>query len=145
MLQSVGTPASGQQFFDNRNSDYKPKLILEYVDNTDGVIPPAQPSLVYPSDGDILYNTSEWVLEPLDKPQLSWNSVTNATGYIVTIADSDGEEKYKSWLDPEINGTTFTFSYDLTEGEVYMVGTSNKRFEYLAHHLAEVRLQSVHQ
>ena len=119
MLQSVGTPTSGQQFFDNTHSEYKPKLILEYVDNTDGVIPPAQPSLVYPADGDILYNTSEWVLEPLDKPQLSWNSVTNATGYIVTIADSDGEEKYKSWLDSEINGTTFTFSNDLTEGEVY--------------------------
>ena len=119
MLQSVGTPNSGQTFFDNTHSDYRPKLVLDYVDNVDGVIPPAQPSLVYPGDGEILYNTSSWELGPLDKPQLSWTSVTNATGYIVTIADTDGEQKYKSWLDGEINGTTFTFSQNLTDGEVY--------------------------
>ena len=92
---------------------------MDYVDNVDGVIPPAQPSLAYPADGSILYNTSTWKLESLDKPQLSWNSVSNATGYVVTIADSNGEQKYKSWEDPEINGTVFTFSQNLVTGEVY--------------------------
>ena len=85
----------------------------------DGVIPPGQPTLTYPGDGDILYNTSTWVLESLDKPQLTWNAVTDATGYVVTIADINGELKYKSWEDNEINGTTFTFSQNLTAGQVY--------------------------
>mgnify|MGYP001177181361 FL=1 len=120
MLKSVGTPASGHSFYDNSYSDsIKPKLTLEYVDNVDGVIPPAQPVLNNPADGAILYNTTNWVLESLDKPELTWNPVTNATGYVVTIASSDGQLKYKSWEDSEINGTTFTFSQDLVEGSVY--------------------------
>ena len=119
MLQSVGTPSSGHSFHDNFHSQYRPKLVLDYVDNVDGVIPPGQPTLTYPGDGDILYNTSTWELESLDKPQLTWNNVSDATGYIVTIADTNGEMKYKSWEDTEINGTTFTFSQDLTAGEVY--------------------------
>ena len=119
MLKTVGTPTSTHKFYDNTDSDYRPKLTLDYVDNVDGVIPPAQPSLAYPADGSILYNTSTWKLESLDKPQLSWNSVSNATGYVVTIADSNGEQKYKSWEDPEINGTVFTFSQNLATGEVY--------------------------
>lgn len=119
MLQSVGTPSSGHSFHDNFHSQYRPKLVLDYVDNVDGVIPPGQPTLTYPGDGDILYNTSTWELESLDKPQLTWNNVSDATGYVVTIADTNGEMKYKSWEDTEINGTTFTFSQDLTAGEVY--------------------------
>jgi hypothetical protein len=120
MLQSVGTPPSGHSFYDNLNNNtLKPKLVLDYVDNVDGVIPPAQPTLTYPDDGSILYNTSTWVLESLDKPQLTWNSVSNATGYIVTIAATGEHQKYKSWEDSEINGTTFTFSQDLDAGSVY--------------------------
>jgi hypothetical protein len=120
MLQSVGVPSSGHSFYDwNSNETLRPALVLDYVDNVDGVIPPAQPVLTYPNDGDILYNTSSWVLESLDKPQLTWNSVNNATGYIVTIASADGQDKYKSWESEEINGTTFTFTQDLDAGEVY--------------------------
>ena len=120
MLKGVGIPTSGHSFFDNSaNLTLRPKLILDYVDNVDGVIPPAQPVLTYPNDGDILYNTSTWVLESLDKPQLTWNSVSNATGYVVTIASEAGEVKYRSWSDSEINGTTFTFSQDLVAGDVY--------------------------
>ena len=120
MLQAVGTPGSGHSFYDNSaSSSFRPKLILEYVDNVDGIIPPGQPVLNYPSDGEILYNTSTWELTSQDKPQLTWNPVTNATGYIVTIANTDGQQKYKSWEDSEINGTTFTFSQNLISGEVY--------------------------
>ena len=120
MLKSVGNPSSGHSFYDNSALEsLRPRLILDYVDNVDGIIPPAQPVLTYPNDGAILYNTSTWELESLDKPQLTWNSVVNATGYVVTIATSDGQLKYKSWVDSEINGTTFTFSQDLVAGEVY--------------------------
>ena len=119
MLKAVGTPSSGHFFYDNSNISYKPKLVLDYVDNVDGVIPPAQPSLISPDDGSILYNTSNWVLESLDKPLLTWNNVSNATGYIVTVATANDYQKYRSWEDSEINGTTFTFSQDLDPGSVY--------------------------
>ena len=121
MLKSVGTPGSSSSFYsgDYWNTTFRPRLFLDYVDNTDGVIPPAQPTLIYPGDGDVLYNTTEWVLDSMDKPQLTWNAVPNATDYVVTIADFNGQMKYKSWLDNEINGTTFTFTNNLTEGEVY--------------------------
>ena len=121
ILKAVGTPTSASSFYsgDYWNTTYRPKLVLDYVDNVAGVIPPAQPTLTYPSDGAVLYNTSTWILESMDKPQLTWNAVSNATDYIVTIADFNGQMKYKSWQDSEINGTTFTFSNDLTSGEVY--------------------------
>ena len=121
MLQAVGTPGSSSSFYssDYWNETFRPKLILDYVDNVDGIIPPAQPTLTYPNDGAILYNTSTWVLESMDKPQLTWNAVPNATGYIVTIAEASGQLKYKSWEDSQINGTTFTFTDDLLAGEVY--------------------------
>ena len=119
MLKTIGTAGSSQLFYDNTNSDNPPTLRLEYVDNVAGIIPPAQPVLAYPSDGEILYNTSSWQLSPLDKPQLSWNSVPNATDYVVTIADVTGQTKYFSWKNQEINGTTFTFNNDLIPGSVY--------------------------
>jgi len=121
MLQAVGTPAASSSFYssDYFNDTHKPRLVLEYVDNVDGVVPPAQPSLIGPADGAILYNTSEWVLTSMDKPQLTWNAVANATGYILTVSDIDGVQKYRSWIDTEINGTTFTFSDNLSTGQVY--------------------------
>ena len=100
MLKSVGNPTSGHSFYDNTASEsLRPRLILDYVDNVDGVIPPAQPVLTYPSDGAILYNTSSWELESLDKPQLTWNNVTNATGYVLTIATNYGQLKYNSFIE----------------------------------------------
>jgi len=121
MLKTVGTPSSSSSFYsgDYWNLTYRPKLILDYVDNVNGVIPPGQPTLNNPSDGAVLYNTSSWILESMDKPQLTWNAVPNATDYVVTIADFNGQMKYKSWQDSEINGTTFTFGSDLIAGEVY--------------------------
>ena len=119
MLKSIGTPGSSHLFYDNTNSDNPPELRLEYVDNVAGIIPPAQPVLAYPADGEIMYNTTSWQLNSLDKPQLSWNSVANATGYIVTVANSSGERKYVSWSDNQINGTTFTFDDNLVPGAVY--------------------------
>ena len=69
MLKAVGTPGSTHKFYDNSASDIsnRPNLTLEYVDNTAGIIPPGQPTLTYPDDGAVLYNT-EWVLTSMDKP-----------------------------------------------------------------------------
>ena len=121
LLQSVGTPGSRHGFHsgDFWDETYRPRLILDYVDNVNGVLPPAQPTLNYPADGAILYNTSSWVLSSQDQPQLSWNAVPNATGYVVTISQASGQLKYKSWEDSEINGNTFTFANNLDAGSVY--------------------------
>ncbi|RAH14923.1 MAG: hypothetical protein CMB20_002300 [Methanobacteriota archaeon] len=121
MLKAVGTPGSTHKFYDNSASDIsnRPNLTLEYVDNTAGIIPPGQPTLTYPDDGAVLYNNTEWVLTSMDKPQLTWNSVTNATGYVVTFSDGSNQYRYASATSPEISGTTFTFSDNLTTGTVY--------------------------
>ena len=121
LLQSTGTPGSRHAFHSGEywNKTYRPRLVLDYVDNVNGILPPAQPSLNYPSDGAVLYNTSSWVLSSEDQPQLSWNTVANATGYVVTISQASGQQKYKSWEDSEINGTTFSFANSLTAGSVY--------------------------
>ena len=58
MLKTIGSAGSSHLFYDNSNSDKRPELRLNYVDNVDGVIPPAQPVLTFPVDGDVLYNTS---------------------------------------------------------------------------------------
>jgi len=121
MLKAVGTPGSSHTFYDNsaQSADNRPNLTLEYVDNVDGIIPPGQPTLNYPADGAVLYNNTEWVLTSMDKPQLTWNSVTDATGYIVTISDGNNQYRYNSASSSQISGTTFTFDNTLTTGTVY--------------------------
>ncbi len=121
MLKAVGTPGSSHKFYDNtaQNGTDRPNLTLEYVDNVNGIIPPGQPTLNYPDDGAVLYNNSEWVLTSMDKPQLTWNNVSDATGYIVTISDGNNQVRYNSATSSEISGTTFTFSNNLTTGTVY--------------------------
>ncbi|MEL0100224.1 MAG: DNRLRE domain-containing protein, partial [Euryarchaeota archaeon] len=108
MLKAVGTPGSSHKFYDNsaQSIDNRPNLTLEYVDNVNGIIPPGQPTLNYPADGAVLYNNTEWVLTPMDKPQLTWNSVADATGYIVTISDGNNQFRYNSAGSSQISGTT---------------------------------------
>lgn len=122
LLKVVGTPGTTHRFFSsdyNSNESRRPQLVLDYVDNTAGIVPPGQPSLLFPLDGDVLYDTSEVVLQSQSNPVLSWNSVTGASGYIVTIANSTGVYKYKSWESSYINGTTFRFNDLLDAGDVF--------------------------
>ena len=95
------------------------KLRLEYVDNVDGIIPPAQPVIAYPADGEILYNTTSWKLELLRQTTIVMEQCDKCNWLHCNIADSDGERKYMSWEDNQINGTTFTFDDNLTAGAVY--------------------------
>lgn len=121
MLEVVGTPYTNHQFY---SSDYateslRPYLVLDYIDNVDGVQPPSQPSLTYPNDGEVLYNTSGALLQPDASPALSWAPSTGATGYIVTIANQSGVYKFRSWEGNAITGTTFRFPTSLDTGEVF--------------------------
>ncbi|MCS5532792.1 MAG: DNRLRE domain-containing protein [Candidatus Poseidoniaceae archaeon] len=122
MLKVVGTPGTTHRFFSSdysTNESRRPQLVLDYVDNTAGIIPPGQPSLQFPLDGSVLYDSSEIILQSQSNPVLSWNTVTGASGYIVTIANSTGVYKYKSWESSYINGTTFRFNNVLDAGDVF--------------------------
>ena len=116
LLKSVGTPMSNHKFSssESSNSDARPQLVFEYVDNVDGIVPPAQASLLYPGDSSILYNTSSWILQPDVSPKLEWNAVPYATSYTLFISNSSGINKIQSILD-----TNYTMMEDLETGSFY--------------------------
>ncbi len=120
-LSAVGTASSLHSFHSGESSStaLRPVLRVDYVDNIAGVIPPAQPVLISPVDGTVLYNTTSTLLEPLDKPTLSWNPVTGATGYIVTIRNSSGQYNFKSGISSQITGTNFVFDTSLSSGSTF--------------------------
>ena len=122
LLKVVGAPGTTHRFLSSdysANESRRPQLVLDYVDNTAGIVPPNQPSLLFPLDGSVLYDTNEVVLQSQSNPVLSWNSVNGASGYIVTIANSTGVYKFKSWESTYINGTTFRFNDLLDAGDVF--------------------------
>ena len=122
LLQSVGTPSTQHNFYSgeyNTDTTKRPQLVLDYIDNTDGILPPAQPVLTYPNDGDVLYQTGQRLLSPEQNPTLTWSPVSNATGYVVTISNESGQYKFRSWETSSINGTTFRFNQSLNAGDTY--------------------------
>ena len=121
MLKRVGTSSSTLVFDSSEatTQSQRPSLILEYIDNVNGVVPPAQPTLLAPADGAVLYSESGGLLSPLQNPSLTWTPLTGATGYILTIANESGVFKFKSWEDSEITNTTFRFNDNLSSGSVY--------------------------
>lgn len=121
MLQMVGTSGSSHTFYSSEfsNSSFHPHLVLDYVDNVNGIVPPAQPTLTSPADGQVLYAEENGLLTPSTQPALTWTPVSGATGYIVTVANQTGVYKFKSWEDSEITNTTFRFADNLTEGQLF--------------------------
>ena len=121
MLAVVGTPSATHMFRSSEytDSEQRPSLVFEYVDNSAGVIPPAQPTLLYPADGEVIYDDSAWVLQPSAQPTLQWNAVTNATDYILTLANLTSQTKYRSWEDAGFNGVNYTPTLALAAGESY--------------------------
>jgi hypothetical protein len=121
MLQRIGTTGSSHTFYtsDFVNSIFHPHIVFDYVDNVNGIVPPAQPMLITPGDGQVLYDEDGGLLYPSTQPVLTWSPVSGATGYIVTIANETGVYKYKSWEDSEITNTTFRFDVNLTAGQMF--------------------------
>lgn len=112
---SLHTFASGEY----ATESLRPTLRIDYVDNVAGVVPPAQPVLLSPLDGAVLYDTTNNLLDTLDKPVLTWNAVSGATGYIVTIRNASGQYTFKSATSSQISGTSFTFADDATPGSTF--------------------------
>ena len=120
-LNVVGTGASLHTFASGEHptDSWRPTLRMDYVDNVAGIVPPAQPALLSPLDGAILYNTTTTLLKSLDKPVLNWNSVSGATGYIVTIRNASGQYTFKSATSNQISGTSFTFANAVAPGSTF--------------------------
>ncbi|DAC49247.1 MAG TPA: DNRLRE domain-containing protein, partial [Candidatus Poseidoniales archaeon] len=121
MLAMIGSTGSSHSFYSSEYSDadYHPHLVLDYVDNVNGIVPPGQPMLTSPADGQVLYAEDNGLLTPSTQPVLTWTPVSGATGYIVTVANSTGVYKFKSWEDSEITNTTFRFADNLSEGQLF--------------------------
>ena len=121
MLAVLGTPGATHTFRSSEytDSEQRPSLVFGYVDNSAGVIPPAQPTLLYPADGEVIYDESDWILQPSAQPTLQWNAVTNATDYILTLANLTSQTKYRSWEDAGFNGVNYTPTLALAAGESY--------------------------
>ena len=120
-LAMVGSTGSTHSFYSSEyfDSTYHPHLVLDYVDNVNGIVPPAQPTLTSPGDGQVLYAEDNGLLTPSTQPVLTWTPVSGATGYIVTVANESGVYKFRSWEDSEITNTTFRFEDNLTEGQLF--------------------------
>jgi hypothetical protein len=118
MIKQIGSTGSSHSFYSSEysNINLRPHIALDYVDNVNGILPPAQPSLTAPVDGDVLYKEENGTLFPSTQPALSWTPVAGATGYIVTIANDTGVFTYKSWVDSEITNIIFRFNNDLNVG-----------------------------
>ena len=121
MLMQIGTAGSSHTFYSSEfsNASFHPHIVFDYVDNVNGIVPPAQPTLNSPSDGEVLYQEDGGLLVSSTQPVLSWSPVSGATGYIVTITNETGVFKYKSWEDSEITNTSFRFANDLTAGQMF--------------------------
>ena len=120
-LKAVGTGSSLHTFTSGESSSesLRPTLRIDYVDNVAGVVPPAQPVLLSPLDGAVLYDTTTNLLDSLDKPVLNWNTVSGATGYIVTIRNASGQYTFKSATSSQITGTSFTFADNVAPGSTF--------------------------
>ena len=120
-LKAVGSGSSLHTFASGEyaTESLRPTLRIDYVDNVAGVVPPAQPVLLSPLDGAVLYDTTNNLLDSLDKPVLTWNTVSGATGYIVTIRNESGQYTFKSATSSQITGTSFTFANDVDPGSTF--------------------------
>ena len=120
-LKAVGSGSSLHTFASGEyaTESLRPTLRIDYVDNVAGVIPPAQPVLLSPLDGAVLYDTTNNLLDSLDKPVLNWNTVSGATGYIVTIRNESGQYTFKSATSSQITGTSFTFADTVAAGSTF--------------------------
>ena len=107
------------QFYSSENlASLKPKLSLTYIENIGGLTPPSQVTLVSPSNGEIMYDTSGDIVTPLQTVQLTWLQNPDATDYILYLNNKNSVQSFDSRYDSSIQGNTFTSSQFLP-GEVY--------------------------
>ena len=114
------------------STTYGPQLILEYVDNPNGATPPNQVSLVWPDHLGVVYGedaSNPYILDVDPRPDLAWDSLSDATGYILRLSNASGTQTYKSWESANntapagfnigSTASTWTPDFDMAAGEIY--------------------------
>ena len=118
-LSSTGLTQDSYDFLSSESSGFEPRLVLNYVDNVNGIVPPGQPVLALPADGDIIYDSTSQYLQAGQMVPISWNQVANSTWYKLFVQNSTSLVTYDSRTSSEITGSVFTPSVPFVAGETY--------------------------
>ncbi|GIS44361.1 MAG: hypothetical protein Ct9H90mP16_14310 [Candidatus Poseidoniales archaeon] len=131
MNMALQTAWAGTIYFNSADgsSDYAPELIVEYVDNPNNASSPAQVSLLSPDHLEVVYDVGQYTLGIETRPVLTWDTLSDATGYILQLSNATGTLTYESWDSSSnsgfmIGGTSaipsaWTPGFDLAVGEIY--------------------------
>ncbi len=111
---------------ESQSEQYRPQLVIGYVDNVNNISPPATPILTSPFNQQVLYNVStydDFLLESPVRPTMSWAYDSDTTGYILRMWNGTVSNTYYSWNATSSQGSfgqsSFTPGWDMEEGGVY--------------------------
>ncbi|MEE2759314.1 MAG: DNRLRE domain-containing protein, partial [Candidatus Thermoplasmatota archaeon] len=131
MNMGLQTGWAGTVYFNSADgsSDYAPELVVDYVDNPSNASSPAQVTLLSPDHLEVIYDVGQYTLgSAATRPSLTWDTLSDATGYILILSNATDTLTYESW-DPSGNSgftigtsptpTTWSPDFDLAVGEIY--------------------------
>jgi len=111
---------------ESTGSQYRPQLVIGYIDNLNGTSPPATPVQIFPQDQQVLYAVDEYddfLLESPVRPTLTWQYDAGTTGYILTLFNGTVTNTVFSWNASSSIGSfgqgNFTPAWDMAAGEAY--------------------------
>jgi len=130
MNMALQTSWAGTVYFNSADgsSQLAPKLEIEYVDNPNNASSPAQVTLVSPEQLEVVYSVGQYTLGIEPRPTLVWDTLADATGYVLLLSNASGTQTYKSWDSNSNSGFTigsaptashWTPDFDLATGEIY--------------------------
>ncbi len=131
MNMALRTSWAGTVYFSSAEGStaYAPELEVAYVDNPNNASSPAQVSLVSPEQLEVVYDVGQHTLGIDPRPVLTWDSLNDATGYILILSNGSGSQTYESWDSATNAGfnlgatsatsSTWTPGFDLAVGEIY--------------------------
>ena len=128
MNMGLQTGWGGTVYFNSAegSGDYAPELVVDYVDNPSNASSPAQVSLISPEQLEVVYSVGQYTLGIEPRPVLSWDTLSDATGYVLILSNANGSQTYSSWDSSSNSGfnlgataSTWTPDFDMVTGEIY--------------------------
>ena len=125
MTLALITNWTGTLYFSSSEaSSNTPQLVFDFVDNPNGITPPPQVSLQSPADQSVLFEEDGYLLTSLNRPTLTWNAASGASGYIMRLMNETTTLTQRSWIDSGFTGCTspticWTPSFDLDPDVLY--------------------------
>lgn len=118
-LTAVAGQSNFVQFHSSETlTGVKPNLRLIYINNFNLNTPPNQPTLISPTDGTILYNSSTMPVSSSDSVELQWVTLPSATSYKLYVKSESGVSIFDSLFDPGFLGSSYNTTI-LEKGESY--------------------------